>query len=155
MTFTVNNIAYEQRENGYCYKTVEGKTTRIGKAEFETAQAEAKKAKKPAKKAKKNAVYTFKNGEQEITLTQKQMDFLTMIPASEEFVQGAESTFYTDLYCDTMANIMNAMVVGAIVSTLREKDLIYIGQGKINGKKCKFFGFTDLGKAIIKELGLV
>ena len=78
-----------------------------------------------------------------------------MIPASEEFVQGAESTFYTDLYCDTMANIMNAMVVGAIVSTLREKDLIYIGQGKINGKKCKFFGFTDLGKAIIKELGLV
>lgn len=50
---------------------------------------------------------------------------------------------------------MNAMVVGAMVSTLREKDLIYVAQGKVNGKKCKYFGFTDLGKAIIKELGLV
>lgn len=164
MTFTINNIAYEQRENGYCYKTENGKTVRIGKVEFAEAKAQAdkkveKKAKK-AKKAKKNAAFvaTIALADDKIadvTLTQKQVDFLNRIPAAEEFVQGAESTFYTDLYCDTVADIMNAMVVGAIISTLREKDLIYIGQGKVNGKKCKYFGFTDLGKAIIKELGLV
>lgn len=157
MTFTINNIAYEQRENGYCYKTENGKTVRIGKVEFTEAKAQAdkkveKKAKK-AKKAKKNAAFVATVAD--VTLTQKQVDFLNRIPAAEEFVQGAESTFYTDLYCDTVADIMNAMVVGAIISTLREKNLIYIGQGKVNGKKCKYFGFTDLGKAIIKELGLV
>lgn len=156
-TFTINNIAYEQRENGYCYKTENGKTVRIGKTEFAEAKAQAdkkveKKAKK-AKKAKKNAAFVATVAD--VTLTQKQVDFLNRIPAAEEFVQGAESTFYTDLYCDTVADIMNAMVVGAIISTLREKNLIYIGQGKVNGKKCKYFGFTDLGKAIIKELGLV
>ena len=157
MTFTINNIAYEQRENGYCYKTQNGKTVRIGKVEFAEAKAQAdkkveKKAKK-AKKAKKNAAFVATVAD--VTLTQKQVDILNRSPAAEEFVQGAESTFYTDLYCDTVADIMNARVVGAIISTLREKNLIYIGQGKVNGKKCKYFGFTDLGKAIIKELGLV
>lgn len=164
MTIKINGIEYERRENGYCYKTENGKAVRIGKAEFEQAQAEAEKAnaKKSAKKAKraKNAAFkaTIILAEDKIadvTLTNKQVDFLNGILRSDEFVQGAESTFYTDFYCDTMAEIMNAMVVGAIISTLREKDLIYVAQGRVNGKKCKYFGFTDLGKAIIKEMGLV
>lgn len=168
--FTLTNeqgqaVLYEQNEKGYCYKTGAGqKKTRIGKEEFEQAKAankaEQKKANKPAKKAKKNAAFTAtitlaEDKIADVTLTQKQVDFLNRIPTSDEFVQGEDSTFYTDLYCDTVADLMNAMVVGAIISTLREKDLIFIGQGKVNGKKCKYFGFTDLGKAIIKELGLV
>ena len=50
---------------------------------------------------------------------------------------------------------MNAMVAGAIISTLREKDLIYVAVDNSRGRKSKYFGFTDLGKAILKELGLV
>jgi DNA-binding PadR family transcriptional regulator len=46
------------------------------------------------------------------------------------------------------------MVVGAIISTLREKDIITVGQGKVNGKKCKFFALTELGKAIFRDMGL-
>lgn len=164
--FTLKNgTIYEQKDNGYCYKTEEGKkAVRIGKAEFteaqEIAKAEANKPAKKTKKAKKNAAFTAtitlaEDKIADVTLTTNQVAFLNKIPASDEFVQGADSTFYTDLYCDTVADIMNAMVVGAMVSTLREKDLIYVGQGKVNGKKCKFFGFTELGKAIIKELGLV
>ena len=166
--FTFNGNEYTMNEKGYCYKFNSDKKVRIPKAEYEQAykdakaeaeKAEAKKAKK-TKKAKKNAAFkaTVALADDKIadvTLTQKQVDFLNRIPTAEEFVQGAESTFYTDLYCDTVADIMNAMVVGAIISTLREKDLIYVEQGRINGKKCKYFGFTDLGKAIIKELGLV
>ena len=165
-TFTFNGIAYERRENGYCFKTENGKTVRIGKAEFEEAKAQAEAeapAKKPAKKAKrakKNVAFAATialadDKVAEVTLTTNQVNFLNRIPTADEFVQGADSTFYTDLYCDTIADIMNAMVVGAIISTLREKDLIYVEQGRVNGKKCKYFGFTELGKAILKEMGLV
>lgn len=168
--FTFNGIEYTMSETGYCYKFNSDKKVRIPKAEYEQAKADAKaeaekadakKAPKAkAKKAKKNAAFTATivladDKIADVTLTTNQVAFLNKIPTSDEFVQGADSTFYTDLYCDTVADIMNAMVVGAMVSTLREKDLIYVGQGKVNGKKCKFFGFTELGKAIIKELGLV
>ena len=37
----INNITYEQNENGYCYKTENGKKVRIGKAEYMKAQKEA------------------------------------------------------------------------------------------------------------------
>lgn len=162
---TNNNIEYIANGNGYFYKVENGKKTRISKAVYDEAiaaqEAKAeKKTKKPAKKAKKNAAFTATialadDKIAEVTLTANQVAFLNRIPTAEEFVQGADSTFYTDIYCDAIADIMNAMVVGAMVSTLREKDLIYVGQGKVNGKKCKFFGFTDLGKAILKEMGLV
>ena len=155
-TFTFNGIAYERRENGYCFKTENGKTVRIGKAEFEEAKAQAEAeapAKKPAKKAKrakKNVAFAATialadDKVAEVTLTTNQVNFLNRIPTADEFVQGADSTFYTDLYCDTIADIENP----------EQKDLIYVEQGRVNGKKCKYFGFTELGKAILKEMGLV
>lgn len=170
INFTLNNIEYIDNGNGYFYRVEDGKKNRISKAifdeahaQYEAEQAEVKadaKKQKKAKKAKKNAAFTATialadDKIADVTLTMNQVNFLNRIPTAEEFIQGADSTFYTDLYCDVIADLMNAMVVGAIISTLREKGLIYIGQGKVNGKKCKFFGFTELGKAVLKEMGLV
>jgi hypothetical protein len=164
-TVKIGKVEFIDNGNGYYYKVEDGKKSRIAKAVYEEAKAEAeakaeKAPKAKAKRAKKNAAFTATialadDKIAEVTLTANQVAFLNRIPTAEEFVQGADSTFYTDLYCDAIADIMNAMVVGAMVSTLREKDLIYVAQGKVNGKKCKFFGFTDLGKAILKEMGLV
>jgi hypothetical protein len=118
-------------------------------------KATKKAEKKVTKKAKKNIAITIKVGDQEIGLTEKQKVFFENLPNDDFFERGEDSTLWTDVYCDTLAGIMNAMIVGAMISTLREKDLIYVGQDKVNGKKCKYFGFTELGKAILKEMGLV
>ncbi len=171
-TFTINNIDYIQNENGYCYMVENGKKSRISKTIFDEAleqyiaqqvedievqgaKAEQKKPAKKSKKSKKNAAYEIEIDGEKITLTEKQKIFFETLPNDNFFDHGVESALWTDIYCDTLADIMDAMVVGAVISTLREKDLIYVEQGRVNGKKCKYFGFTELGKAILKEMGLV
>jgi hypothetical protein len=89
-----------------------------------------------------------------ITLTAKQVAFIKRMPEDDFYEHGLDSTLWIDCLCDTVADIFNPMAVGAMVSTLREKELIYVDVDRINGKKCKFFGFTPLGKRIAKELGL-
>ena len=200
-TFTMNNIEYMMNDtNGYCYKTENGKKSRISKgifdemleqyidmradeeaieqakadAEYEAriAQQEAndkatedavngkkpvseKKAKKPVKRAKKNVAYTIEFEGETVTLTEKQKIFFENIPNDQYYDgKGENAALWTDAYCDTLAEIMNAMVVGAIISTLREKNIIAVGQAKVNGKKCKFFELTELGKAIFRDMGL-
>lgn len=160
-TVKIGKVEYIDNGNGYYYRVEEGKKSRISKAIYEEAIAEAEKAPKAkAKRSKKNAAFTATialadDKIAEVSLTANQVAFLKKLPDDDFFGAGEESTLWIDVYCDTLASIMNAMVVGAIVSTLREKDLIYIGEGRPNGKKCKYFGFTDLGKAILKEMGLV
>lgn len=117
--------------------------------------ASEKKAKKPAKRAKKNVAYEIEFNGEKVTLTEKQKIFFEYIPKDGCYEgNGGDCTLWTDAFCDTLAEVMNSMVVGAIISTLREKDIITVGQGKANGKKCKFFELTELGKAIFRDMGL-
>jgi len=107
---------------------------------------------KPAKKPRRSKDIAFEmNG---FTLTAKQVNFIQMIPNDDFYEHGLDSTLWIDCLCDTVADIFNPMAVGAMVSTLREKEIIYVDIQKVNGKKCKYFGFTPLGKEIAKELGL-
>ena len=39
-----------------------------------------------------------------------------------------------------------------MISTLKEKDLIFVAFEKVNGKRSKYFGFTELGKKIVEGL---
>lgn len=90
------------------------------------------------------------------TLTSKQVDFIRHIPDTCFYENGLESTMWCDCLADEIGGQFagKPMTVGAMISTLREKDLIYVSMDRINGKKAKFFGFTELGKEIAKELGL-
>ena len=108
----------------------------------------AKKVKKPRKS--RDIAFEYEG----LTLTKKQVTFITAITKDDFYEHGLDSTLWIDCLCDTVADIFNPMAVGAMVSTLREKELIYVDVDRINGKKCKFFGFTPLGKRIAKELGL-
>lgn len=108
----------------------------------------AKKVKKPRKS--RDIAFEYKG----FTLTKKQVAFITAITKDDFYEHGLDSTLWIDCLCDTVADIFNPMAVGAMVSTLREKELIYVDVDRVNGKKCKYFGFTPLGKRIAKELGL-
>ena len=128
------------------------------KAEQEQAesdkQAEDKvngKTKKASKPRKSKDIAHESNG---ITLTAKQVAFIKAMPNDDFYEHGLESALWVDCFCDTVADIFNPMAVGAMVSTLREKGIIIVRQDKVNGKRCKYMQFTELGMEVAKELGL-
>lgn len=177
--FRLNGVIYTQEKSGYCYaQPIGGIKKRIKKADYDKAwqenadlelakQAEAKKAqdeaddeavnapaKKTTKKARKSKDIAYTgNG---ITLTAKQVDFIHHIPDTCFYEQGLDSTPWCDVLADEIGGQFEGkpMTVGAMISTLREKGIIVVGAEKMNGKKAKYFAFTDLGKVVAKELGL-
>lgn len=127
---------------------------REDKVEADAKQAEEAVAKKTKKKSKKNVAFTFEDEDGIVTLTEKQVRFLTLLPNDDFYENGLDSSLWIDVLCDTLAGDFNPMALGAMVSTLREKYLISVGVQKVNGKKCKYFAFTELGKRVARELGL-
>lgn len=91
-----------------------------------------------------------------VTLTSKQVDFIKHIPDTCFYENGLDSTPWCDVLADEIGGQFTdkPMTVGAMISTLREKGVIYVGTDRINGKKAKYFGFTEVGKRVAKELGL-
>lgn len=125
------------------------------KAREDKVAADAKQAEEAvAKKTKKNVAFTFEDADGVVTLTEKQVKFIKLLPRDDFYENGLDSQLWIDVLCDTLAGEFNPMALGAMVSTLREKHLISVGVQKVNGKKCKFFGFTELGKRVASELGL-
>ena len=171
--FELNGIRYTRTRVGYYYKKENGKQVRIGKAEWDAAweasgeaekaarEAEATKSDKEAEKKfnkekkprRSKDVAHESNG---VTLTEKQVDFIKHVPDTCFYEHGLESTMWVDVLADEIGGQFagKPMTVGAMISTLREKEVIYVAVDKVNGKKAKFFGFTQLGQKIAAELGL-
>lgn len=121
----------------------------------ETERNSTKKAKR-SNRSKKNAAYRKQFGEVEITLTEKQVDFFHHMQDTCFWEQGLDSAPWIDVLCDEIGGQFESkpMVVGAMVSTLREKNLLTVGVQRVNGRKAKFFELTDMGKEVAAELGL-
>lgn len=115
-----------------------------------------KKAKKAPRKSKDIALEAKLTDGKVITLTAKQVDFIRHIPDTSFYEHGLDSTPWCDVLTDEIGGQFagKPMTVGAMISTLREKGIIYVSMEKVNGKKAKYFGFTEIGKKIAKELGL-
>lgn len=170
--FEFNGVRYTNTRPNYYYKKVDGKQVRIPKAEYDEAWNASGEAEKRAREEKqveadKQAEKTFKKASKPRrskdiafeqvgmpTLTAKQVKFIKRMPEDDFYEHGLDSALWIDVYCDTIADEFNPMSVGAMVSTLREKGLVNVGSDRVNGKRCKFMVFTDLGKQIAKELGL-
>jgi hypothetical protein len=169
-TFINNGVTYKSNDNeSYFYKSTGGmdkkgnmimmrisrkawdealKTADIKEVHQDDEKPDKKKVAKPRRS--KDIAHEYHG----ITLTTKQVSFIKMVPNDDFYENGLDSKLWIDCLCDTVADIFSPMAVGAMVSTLKEKELIYVNVDKVNGKKCKYFGFTPLGKAIAKELGL-
>ena len=118
-------------------------------------KGETKKAKRSGG-SKKNAAYRKQFGEVEITLSEKQIDFFRHMQDTCFWENGLDSTLWIDVLCDEIGGQFEGkpMTVGAMVSTLREKDLLIVGVQRVNGRKAKFLALTDLGKKVTAELEL-
>lgn len=172
MTYSISGTRY------FKANPISNKKTRISKNEYEIAQGiyaveqaeeeiERKideqdiRAEEPkAKKVRRSKDIAWAGdgivAPHTVTLTAKQVDFIHHIPDTNFYESGLESTPWCDVLTDEIGGQFagKPMTVGAMISTLREKGLIYVGTDRINGRKAKYFGFTELGKAIAKELGL-
>ena len=163
----VSRAVYEQAFEEYTQQaqdTADAWETEMdeAKAEAEAKQAEAdrqteenfnKKTGKKAAKKSKDVAYRH----QDITLTAKQVDFLHEVTETSFYENGVQSTLWCDVLVDEIGGQFagKPMTVGAMISTLREKDLIFIAVEKVNGKKSKYFGFTELGQMVLEELELM
>lgn len=88
-------------------------------------------------------------------LTALQADFLKALPGVNFWDNGVDSGLWIDVLCDDLADKgFGAMTVGAMISTLREKNILSVGEGKVNGHKVKSIEFTDLGKEVLRQLGI-
>lgn len=173
--FEFNGARYTNTRPGYYYKKVDGKQTRIGQAEWDQAweaSGEAEKqareaeqaqkdreTEKAAKKAKEKAPRRSKDIAYEghgVTLTAKQVDFIKHIPDTCFYENGLDSCPWCDVLAEEIGGQFagKPMTVGAMISTLKEKDLIHVNRDRVNGKVSKFFVFTETGKEVAKDLGL-
>lgn len=116
---------------------------------------EMKKEKK-AKRAKKNIAFSVTHDGIEISLTEKQVDFINHLPDTNFWEHGLNSCIWVDCLCDEIGGQFadKPMTVGAMISTLCEKGLGVRAKERINGRKCTSFELTELGKKVAKELGL-
>lgn len=135
--------------------------------EQEQSDREAEKAvngKKATKRTRKSKdiAYTYYDSDDEatrkaiFTLTAKQVDFIKHLPDTGFWENGLESTLWCDVLADEIGGQFagKPMTVGAMISTLREKDLIRVGKDLDRKGKPKFMRLTEMGQAVAIDLGL-
>ena len=124
--------------------------------EYEDAVAAAVKAAKTAptkKRRPKDIAHESKCG---VTLTAKQVDFMKHLPDTCFWENGLDSEIWVDCLCDEIGGQFRnkPMTVGAMISTLCEKQLGERCRQRVNGRMTTSFKLTDLGKTVMSELGI-
>lgn len=168
--FELNGVVYTQKDakGTYCYKGGQRIPYKVFLERYEEYKQtdaykaeQATKAEKPAKikktsKPRTKAAFEQEVMEVQVRLTEKQVDFIKHMSDTCFWEHGLDSTPWIDILAEEIGGQFanNPYLVGAMVSTLREKGLISVGADKVNGRKCKFFALTEVGKEVAKELGL-
>lgn len=183
-SFEIGARTYTTNGNGYYYLTINGNKTRIKRAEFEEAydeyveeatreaeesmeseavleaareaQGQGKAKRSPKKRIPKSVGFRRTYDDVEVILTEKQSDFIKHLPDTCFWENGLDSCIWVDCLCDEIGGqfVGKPMTVGAMISTLCEKNLGVRGKARVNGKKCTSFELTALGKMVAKDLGL-
>lgn len=178
--FVIDDTTYNE-SNGRYYKTENDKKTRISKAAYDAAAAEwvemvTNKAEQDAEQDEVDAVLDELNHGQDavaaaakkrkpkdvaheaegVTLTAKQVDFIRHLPDTCFWENGLESCIWVDCLCDDIGGQFRnkPMTVGAMISTLCEKQLGVRCRQKVNGRMATSFKLTELGQKIAAELGV-
>lgn len=107
----------------------------------------------PPRPRKQEGSLSVALGEASVLLTPKQLEFMERLSENDGWSRdGVDGEYSVNSYSMELSDTMNAMSVGAVVTTLREKHLLTTTKVRISGLKCCMFQLTDLGKAVYKEL---
>lgn len=90
-------------------------------------------------------------GEVSVLLTPKQLEFMERLSENPGW-EGPEGEYVASSYAEELSDTMNAMSVGAVLTTLREKHLLTTEKSRMRGQKVCVFKLTDLGVEVYKWL---
>lgn len=107
----------------------------------------------PPRPRKQEGSVSLSLGEASVLLTPKQLEFMERLSENSGWSKhGVEGEYSVNAYAVELADTMNAMSVGAVVTTLREKHLLNTTKTRVEGIKTCMFKLTDLGVQVYKEL---
>lgn len=91
-------------------------------------------------------------GKIKVALTEKQVAFMMSLPLSKDWKNVDSTIHIQDLGMDLGGEFAEKpMTVGAMVTTLREKGVIFVTKG---GRKERSFNLTDVGVKVAIKMGL-
>lgn len=92
-------------------------------------------------------------GETSIALTSKQLEFMERLSECPGWTEcGTNGEYVASQYAEELSDTMNPMAVGAVLTTLREKQILTTTKTRMGGVKCCMFKLTETGKQIYKSL---
>lgn len=133
-------------------KQVEEKKDREAEDNFNGKKAEPKTKKTAKPRRPKDVAFEMDTLIGHITLTAKQVDFLKTLPKTSFWEEGIDSVMWCDCIADDIG--WNPMGVGAMISTLREKNLVAVEKDMSRQGHPKVMSFTEVGQVVAKKLGL-
>ena len=91
-------------------------------------------------------------GDVSITLTPKQLEFMERLSECPGWDGTPTGEYNASLYAQELEDTMNPMSVGAVLTTLREKNLLQTEKRRVGGIKCCIFKLTDTGVRVYNKL---
>ena len=91
-------------------------------------------------------------GDISVMLTPKQLEFMERLSECPGWDGTPTGEYNTSLYAQELEDTMNPMSGGAVLTTLREKNLLQTEKRRMGGVKCCIFKLTDLGVQVYNKL---
>lgn len=92
-------------------------------------------------------------GEASVLLTPKQLEFMERLSECPEWEsKGPAGEYVAADYAQELSDTMNPMSMGAVLTTLREKELLQTEKRRVGAIKCCVFKLTDLGVQVYNKL---
>lgn len=117
------------------------------------AQKPPRTAKSTPRKRKQEGSLSVALDGKSVLLTPKQLEFMERLSECPGWEQDKEKGEYVaSQFAEELSDTMNAMSVGAVVTTLREKGLLTTSKSRMGGVKCCMFKLTDVGVSVYQKL---
>lgn len=107
---------------------------------------------KNTRKRRQDGSVTLDLGDTTVVLTPKQLEFMERLSECPEWDGNPTGRYNASEYAQELADTMNPMSVGAVLTTLREKHLLTTEKVKIGAIKSCVFTLTEAGVRVYNKL---
>lgn len=110
-------------------------------------------ARSTTRKRKQEGSVSMAFGDMSVLLTPKQLEFMERLSECPDWEKhGPTGEYVASEYAQELSDTMNPMSMGAVLTTLREKNLLQTDKRRVGLIKCCVFKLTDLGVQVYNSL---
>lgn len=117
-----------------------------------TERAKERRTRNTPRPRKQEGSVSVALGEVSVLLTPKQLEFMERLSECPGFDGSPGVEYSVSAYATELEDSMNAMSVGAVVTTLREKSVLTTSKRSIGGIRGSVFMLTPLGVRVYNKL---